>query len=390
MNLLLAQVSQSAASQPAPNLVRDGGFWMPQQASTFAPETDFVFFYIFWLSAFFFVLINVTMFYFMWKYRRRTRFDKVGTITHSTPLELTWSILPSILLVPMFWWGFHGFMESRQMPATGTYDINVTAAKWSWTFTYPNGLQHEELHIPMDRPTKLIMRSNDVIHSFFIPEFRAKHDVVPGRYNYLWFYPTKTGEFHVECTEYCGTSHSDMHARVIVHPTLDGPGGVNDWLKNDADPYAAMNDAQRTDWMKLPLSDFKKKYENDPLLGPKLVKYNPPAKLGEELYKSKGCNQCHSTDGTVKTGPSWKGVFGHTVEFADGTSAVADENYLLESIKDPYKRIVKGFDRSMPANFVTLPQHQLDALIAYIKSLSDAGHGAPASAPASGSASAQK
>ncbi len=366
--------------------VKNGGFWMPEQASRHAPDVDFVFFYIFWMSVFFFVLINAAMFYFIWKYRRRTRYDKVGTVTHSTPLEITWSIIPSILLVPMFWWGFQGFMDSRTAP-TGTYDINVTAAKWTWTFTYPNGLQHDELHIPGDRPTKLIMRSTDVIHSVFIPEFRAKQDVVPGRYTYLWFYPTKAGEYHLTCTEYCGTSHSDMRAKVVVHPDL---AGQDDWLKNDADPYAGMTPEQLDDWRKLSNEEFVKKYESDPVLGPKISKFKlTPVQLGESLYKRRGCVQCHSLDGTVGQGPSWKDVYGSTRTFDDGTTAVADENYLLESIREPYKHVIKGFGKVMPSNYVTMPIHETDALIAYIKTLSSAAAPAGGSpAPAAGSATA--
>lgn len=335
-------------------------WWRPPQASTFASAVDNTFLYIFWMSLIFFVGIALTMFVFMFIYRRRGPEDPVGHLTHSNTLELAWTIIPSILLIPMFWWGFTTFMETRIAPAD-SYPINVKAQKWSWTFIYPNGGDTDELHIPVNKPVRLTMRSEDVIHSLFIPAFRQKRDIVPGRYSDIWFKATEKGTFWLTCAEYCGTSHSDMRARVIVEDLAD----FENWVKN-MDPLSQLTPEQYQEYLKSP-EDFIKKAQNDVALSKIANKLQTHPLMGEALYKRKGCTQCHSLDGSKSTGPTWKGLFGRPEKFVDGGGVTVDDNYIRESILDPGKHVVAGFDNVMPK--IGVKDREIDMLIAYIKTL---------------------
>ncbi|MCA9242906.1 MAG: cytochrome c oxidase subunit II [Phycisphaerales bacterium] len=332
------------------------GWMTPVEASTFAGPVDWLFYYIFWMSAVFFVLIVVLMFYFMWRYRRRTNNDPVGQIHHNTPLELAWSVFPGLLLVTMFWWGFTGFVDMRRVPENPN-DVSVQAAKWNWSFTYPNGLNHPELHCVLNAPTRLVMTSSDVIHSCFIPAFRIKRDVVPGRYSELWFKPTKVGRTALLCAEYCGTSHSDMIAHVEVHATQEE---YDEWLEK-ADPLRGMTDEQYAEYLKDPVKFIDN--APDELKG----RVMPPADFGRELWARKGCNQCHSLDGKPGNGPTWKGLWGSQRNFTDGSSTTADENYVLESIRNPGKKLVQGYGPVMPT--LNVSDREIDCLIAFIKTL---------------------
>jgi cytochrome c oxidase subunit 2 len=181
------------------------------------------------------------------------------------------------------------------------------------------------------QPVRMLINSVDVLHALYVPAFRVKMDAVPGRYTDLWFQATKTGEFPVFCTEYCGTSHSDMLARVVVHP----PGGYEKWMEEQRKKLLDM----------------------------------PPAELGKVLFEKQGCNVCHTVDGTPKIGPTWKGLFGKTETFTDGTSGTADENYLRQSILEPNAKIVQGFPPSMPTYQGKLKDKEIDGIVEYIKSL---------------------
>lgn len=335
-------------------------FWLPERASTFAGNIDFIFYFIYWVSLIFFGVTIAAMIYFCIRYRRRHEDEHTGTITHNTPLELAWSIGPGLLLVPMFWWGFEAFMDSR-IPPNGTYDITVVARRWTWEFIYPNGLSHGELHVPKDRPVKLIMRSEDVLHSLFVPAFRAKRDVVPGRLATMWFTATKAGEYRLYCAEYCGTSHSDMTTRCVVHPTQ---ADFDSWLEK-ADLLAGIPKEKQADYLKDP-----EKFLADPNFAD-LVKrgLKPPVEQGKELFKKKGCAQCHAVDAASKlaTCPPLFEKFGTTERFVDGGSVTIDEEYLRESMVEPGKRIVAGFGNNMPK--ILLKDLEIDCLIAYIKSL---------------------
>ncbi len=345
--------------------------FMPLRASTIAPHIDAAFLFIFWVSLIFFVLIAGLMFAFIILYRRRRPDQEASSnVTHSTPLEIAWSVIPTILVCIMFWWGFKVFMDLRTVPENAMA-IDVNAFKWGWSFRYPNGIESDELHIPIGQPVVLTMSSQDVIHSCYIPAFRVKRDIVPGRYSKLWFQADREGTYPLFCAEYCGKSHSDMRTITVVHE----PGGYEKWLEV-ANPLVALatlgeGDAKGARYQEY-LADpqaFLDKYKDDPELSKIVAKLETPEQMGQKLFVKKSCVQCHSVDGAANTGPTWKGLFGATREFRDGGSAPADENYLRESILEPNKHIVKGFDAAMPR--LPLKDPEIDALIAYIRTLKE-------------------
>lgn len=309
--------------------------WIPEVASNLAGKVDGVLLTITLLSLFFFVLITVILVVFAIKYRRKRDDEETPYITGSEPLEIIWTVIPSILLIALFVYGFVVYKEMRTPPADSV-DITVTGKQWLWTFDYYNGKKTlNELYVEQNRPVRLVMMSDDVLHSFFVPGFRVKQDVLPGRYVQLWFTPTKIGTFDIFCAEYCGTGHSVMLGKVNVL----SPEAYDIW-------------------------------ENGlPGEGGGAVASLPPAELGEKIYKEKGCNACHSIDGSTLVGPSFKGVFGHTVELADGSKVDADENYLRQSILEPQSQVVKGFQPVMPSFKGILSDDEVTAVIAYIKTL---------------------
>lgn len=306
-----------------------GSFWLPKQSSTLASGVDDAWAFAYWLAVIFFVGILTALITFVVKYRRKTDHDVTSMVDHSTLIEITWTVIPSLLCVGLFLMGFKGYIEASVAPANAM-EIQVTAQKWSWGFTYPNGVQAtNELRVPLNKPVKLIMSSTDVLHSFYVPEFRIKQDVVPGNYTTLWFQATEPGEKQVFCTQYCGMDHSNMLAKIIVMPEQE----YKQWLDaGDAD------------------------------------KNLTPVALGQKLFTEKTCIVCHSiADMTVKTGPSLKGVFGRTETMSDDSKVVVDENYVRESIVNPTAKVVKGFPPAMPVFKGQLKDKQIDALIAYLK-----------------------
>lgn len=310
-----------------------GGYWMPPPASTTAGEVDALFNFILWLSAFFFALIVGLMVLFVVRYHRRRVAQPEASPSHNTALELTWTIIPLLLVVVIFGWGFKVFLDINTVPADA-YEVQVTGQKWKWLFTYPNGHVDDNLHVPINRPVRLVMTSEDVIHSFFVPAFRVKRDVVPGRFSKLWFEANRAGQYDIFCAEYCGSGHSDMLAKVVVHPE----GGFEKWLSEEANVLATL----------------------------------PPAEAGARLYKIQGCAQCHSVDGAAGIGPSFKDLFGKPVPLVGGRTVNADENYLRESILEPQATVVAGFQPVMPTFKGRLKDAEITALIAYIKSLEKA------------------
>ncbi len=325
-----------AADDPLPKSPPSNDFWMPLDASTFSGDVDPLYNFLFWLSTICTAGVVAVMVYFVTKYKAGDREkNEVGDDTshHNTVLEITWSVIPLFICIGIFVWGFKGFVELRT-PPKDTLELHATGQKWKWTFQYPNGHMDSELHVPVDRDVRIIIQSVDVLHSLYIPAFRTKMDAVPGRYSDLWFHATKSGEFPVFCAEYCGTSHSDMIAKAVVHE----PGGYDKWLEG--------------------IGEILKKEAAE----------NPVA-YGEKLYNKQGCKTCHTVDGTTLVGPSWKGLWGATRQFADGSSAPADENYILQSINDPTSQVVEGFPPSMPTYKGQMKDWELNALIEYIKSL---------------------
>jgi cytochrome c oxidase subunit II len=320
-----------AAQARWPALADGGqGFWLPLNGASDAGRVDSVFMLIMWVCVFFFALIVALMTYFVIKYRRAPGAMAEEAPHHNNLLEAVWSGIPFILVIVIFSLGFRSFL-AMATPPQNSYEIQVTAQKWQWLFTYPNGWVDKELHVPQDQPVKLVMTSQDVIHSFFVPDFRVKKDVVPGRYTKVWFNATVPGEHWLFCTEYCGTGHSDMITRVVVHP----PGEFEKWLETAANVYKTM----------------------------------PPAQAGAEMYKKYGCVQCHSTDGKAGTGPSFKGLFGHNVQLADGSTLAVDETYIRESILDPQAQLVAGYQGVMPTFKGKVSDEQIGWIIEYLKTL---------------------
>ncbi len=214
------------------------------------------------------------------------------------------------------------------------YEIQVNGRMWAWSFTYPNGYVDSELHVPVDTPIQLILSSADVIHSLYIPALRLKKDVVPGRYNKLYFQADRLGTYDIYCASYCGTNHSQMTSRLVVHD----PDDYVRWLQEAANWQTRMT----------------------------------PIEAGEMIYRTRGgCYQCHSIDGSRIRGPSFKNLFGYEQIFTDGSRAIADENLIREFVFDPQKRIPAGYDPIMPSFKGILKEQDVGAVIAYVKSLSD-------------------
>ncbi|MCB1177208.1 MAG: cytochrome c oxidase subunit II [Leptospiraceae bacterium] len=315
--------------------------FMPVRGTDTAGSVDAHYLFLVLSSVVAFIILIGGMTLFIVKYRRKSDNDKTAYIPHNGFLEFLWSFIPFLIVMGVFYWGKVIYDDFRTFPDDAE-EIHVTAQKWSWEFRYKNGVvlkskeDKDALHIPLGKPVKLIITSRDVLHSFFIPGFRNKQDAVPGRYTALWFKATQEGEYQVFCTEYCGNDHSNMPARIkVVSPT----------------DYAA--------WLK-----FKK--ENmpiDPAAG------NELALKGKELATEKACSGCHSTTGTKMTGPTWKGLFGSKRDFEGGGSAVADENYIRESILQPMAKIVKGFPGAMPPYQGQLSDDDILAIIEYMKTL---------------------
>ena len=300
---------------------------LPIQGSSYAHEVDDLYMFLIWLSVILFVLIGGLAIYSMVRFRYR---PGVVTphITHHNALELTWTILPLILVIWIFFWGFKGYLKAS-VPPGDAMEIQITAQKWNWTFEYPDGNRAiNELHIPLGKPVKFIMSSQDVLHDFFVPDMRVKHDILPNRYTEEWFTPTVAGLHRVACAEYCGKGHSDMAAKIYV----DNEADYEKWLETGGvDPN-------------MPLD-----------------------KLGEILYQSKGCATCHSLDGSKGQGPSWKGIYMTMQPLSNGTSVMADDNYIHESIMVPGAKIVRGYENIMPVFQGLLRDRETAALIAFIK-----------------------
>jgi cytochrome c oxidase subunit 2 len=325
--MLFAPEAAADAVQKMPAIRVDGG-WMPIQASTFAPEVDRGWNYAMIVSVVTFAIVIVAMFYFMFRYRRRKENERTEEMDHSTKLEIAWSVIPLGVVIWLFFVGLRGYVDAS-IPPRDAYTINVQAYKWGWNFNYTEGFTSGDLVVPKGRPVRLVLSSQDVLHSFFIPEFRVKQDVVPGQYLTLWFEATVTGETLIECTEYCGTNHSNMLRKVVVLEETD--------FRN---------------WLELQGKD------------------KPLEELGPQLYVERACKGCHSIDGAVMPGggPSFKGLFGKQEAMADGSTVTVDEAYLKESILNSQAKIVKGYQAGiMPSYTGQLKDREVDALVAFIK-----------------------
>jgi len=310
--------------------------WIPENASNLASGVDNVLLFVTVLSVFFFLLISAFLIGFAIKYRRKTEYDETPYITGNELLEVIWTVIPSVLLMIIFAWGYIEYREMRN-PPENAMEVNVIARQWLWQFDYYNGKKTiNELYVQQDRPVRMVMRSDDVLHSFFVPAFRVKQDILPGNYTQLWFIPTKAGTFDLFCAEYCGTGHSKMLAKVHVL----GPEAYTIWEKG------------------IGIDE-----------GTAVASSLPPAEQGGELFNKRGCNACHSIDGSVLVGPSFKGLFGKDEKLTNGKTIKVDENYLRESILQPQLNIVEGYQPVMPAFEGILSDEEVTALIEYIKIL---------------------
>ena len=298
---------------------------LPDQASSVSSRVDNIVLFMLAVSAFFILVIFAAIVYLALKYRRRSDDERPSETHTNYRLEATWIGIPFVLVMVMFFWGAKLYVHFAS-PPSNAMQINVVGKQWMWKLQHPTGRREiNTLHVPLGRPIRLVMTSQDVIHDFAIPAFRIKQDVVPGRYLEEWFTPTQLGEFRLYCNQYCGGFHSRMVGEVYV-----------------------MTPAQYDAWTTgVPPDDV-------------------PAVAGEKLFNQYECSKCHS-----QRGPSMAGLYGSRVLLDDGRSVVADDNYLRESIVEPHAKIVAGYGAEMPTFKGQLSEEQIFDLIAYIKSLKD-------------------
>ncbi len=311
-----------------------GTLWMPAGESTMAGHVDSLFYFVLYVSIILFIIVIGLTTYFVIKYRRK---NEAPTTTSGTDqnltLEILWTAIPTVLVLFLFVWGFKTYVQMNVVPKDAM-QVRVTGQKWFWSFDYDNGANSvNELVVPVDKPVKLLMSSHDVIHSFYVPNFRMKLDVLPNRYSVLWFQATHVGDYNLFCAEFCGKGHSEMIGKVRVLSETD----FNEWLESGSGPAS----------------------------GTSLAEY------GEKLYNSKGCKACHTTDGSTSVGPTFKGIWGHQVTMQDGSKVTVDENYVRESVLKPQAKIVAGFGPVMPTFQGILKPKDIDAIVAFLQSLGE-------------------
>ena len=312
---------------------------VPERASSFAWKVDALYFYLSGVTLFFALLISATLIFFVIRYRRRSPYEIPRPVAGSHKLETIWTIIPFVIAMTMFFWGATVYFEQYK-PPENAIEVYVVGKQWMWKLQHATGQREiNELHVPVGRKVKLIMTTEDVIHDFFVPAFRTKADVVPGRYQTLWFEATKPGRYHLFCAEYCGMNHSGMTGSVIVME----PREFDDWLSG--------NTGNMT-----------------------------PAAAGQQLYQTLGCASCHGASGEGGRGPALAGTFGTNVQLQNGQSVRVDEGYIRESIVNPQAKLVVGFGPIMPTFQGQVGEDQLVQLIAYIKSLQPSGQ-MPVTAP---------
>ena len=329
--------------QPTPTTPPSENWQLPPSMADTAPSIDWAYMFIFWFSVVFTVVITAALLWFVYKYKRKPGVKSEPT-GHFQKLELFWTITPTIFIVGLFHVGFTGYVRNATAAENAT-EIRVRGKKWSWEFEYPGGQRvpakldpniPSGLHLEVGKPYKMIISSEDVLHSFYIPEFRMKRDAVPGQYSFIQFTPTVVGMAHIFCAEYCGTDHSGMLGVVYV----ETPEQHRAFLDSLDRPPPGLT----------------------------------PEKWGEALFTANGCPTCHGPAGTgmvggnKSTGPKLVGVFGHSVELSAGAPVNADENYIRESILQPNAKKVKGYENVQMPPFV-FKDPQIDALTQYIKSL---------------------
>ncbi len=354
---------------------------LPERASKVALDVDTVFWVVFWLSAIAFVGVVLTMLVFMFKYRAREGDEEPGEyITHNNAVEITWTVIPAVGLFAIFFLSLHAYRRLKY-PESVALTVNITGRQWGWKAEYPDGkklitgtIKKEGpitpkdfspiLYVPAGEPVEVVLTSQDVIHSFYVPEFRVKYDAVPGRYTKLWFQALKPGKYPVLCTEYCGMWHSRMPALIVAlkpdewerFKSIDASTFNSTFASMPVDSFLAV--------LRLPDEEFAK------VVGAqkKAMASMPLHKRGELLYQQL-CSSCHTTDGSRLVGPSFKGLYGKMEKLKDGSTVKVDENYIRESILDPTAKIVAGYPPAMPPFQGQLSEDEIQALIAFIKTL---------------------
>lgn len=305
-------------------------FWLPRAASTGAQSVDPLFEALVMISWFFLILIVGLTVFFAIRYRRQHD-DEIGdTVTESRSLEVIWTVVPTLMLLGIFYWGFVAYVD-LMVPPRNVMDVRVTARQWGWQFEYPEqGTKSDELVVPVGQAVLLTMSSVDVIHSFYVPEFRIKRDVLPDRFSVTWFEATEVGEFDLLCAEYCGRSHAAMNTRIRVVSELD----FTAWLEAESG-----------------IDDL------------------PLAERGALVVQKNGCTQCHSVDGSTGVGPTFLGGFGASREFVDGSSQIMDRDYIRESVFYPSRKVVKGYISQMPTYKGALSDDDVAAIAEYLSTL---------------------
>jgi cytochrome c oxidase subunit 2 len=311
----------------------------PEQASSFAMHVDALYFFIVAVSSFFALLVAVLVIAFGVKFHRRHAGEVGARIEGNLPMELLWSVIPTVIAMVMFGWGASVYYHLRRPPEEAMH-IYAVGKQWMWKFQHLEGQREiNELHVPMGRPIKMTVTSEDVLHSLYFPAFRTKIDAIPGRYTELWFEATKPGTYHMFCAEFCGTNHSGMIGSVVV---LE-PAAYQSWLAGGGEGSLA--------------------------------------ERGAALFQQHACVTCHLDSGQGR-GPSLKDIFGKPVELADGSTVTVNEAYLRESILNSQAKIVKGFQPLMPTFQGLISEEGLVALIEHVRSMSPTATNAPAAGPA--------
>jgi cytochrome c oxidase subunit 2 len=302
---------------------------------------DDIFFFIVWISVILLFLITSVMVYFVFRYSRK-RHPEAQEVKDNVFLEVLWTVIPTILVIVIFFVGWKGFQYMRTAPADAM-PVKVTARQWSWTFDYRNGRQESVLKVPVGKPVKLLMTSADVLHSLYIPAYRIKEDCVPGRETYLWFLPDETGSYDLFCTEYCGLSHANMITKVEVMSEQAFDSWYNGERKEEPDEEDGERDHEAVE-----------------------------ASQGAKLLQVKGCVACHSVDGSKKVGPGFKGLFGkEEIVLRDGKEReiLVNEAFIKEKLIHPEINRIKGFPPIMPSQEGQLNSAEIDAIIDYMKHL---------------------